>query len=494
MIFESTTRPVGIPAGFFVILFGYWEVVNVRKLLVLILVFFAVAIFAEIVVVEGYGETLQAAKDDARRNALEQVNGAFIKSLTKLEDLTPVKDVVFSTVEGYVKIVKILEQRKESDETGDYWYVKAKVEVMKENVEKRLSDLMKEVGSPTVGVVIAEKYQNESDYSQCSYPFKPEFFEKLGFKGKLAEKGLQIQEIGALAEYNKKLESYGVSSEDLQDISSVSKDIASYIVLVKVDYVGRYNSDYGVCSVSMRSDIQIVRTDTGKARSLSYTETYAGYSPEKVIEWILKSTKSRANIERISSDVVKTIYIDRAEYAFNPKNIRVRIDLDDIDWIRKISELLENLPDVMNVTRQKIAGKTVIFALRTYHTPDKLWEIMKENLSSDLDMELYNISGDTIAIKVHSLMIPIKREIVLKFKIDKLSTGVKIKRCLMKLSDVKFLGTVSRGKDMYAFKIESEMDPDELMELIEEMDCRGISIEAEDIADDGSWILFSASK
>ncbi len=465
-----------------------------RKFLILLFAFSMYVVFAETVIVEGYGDTLQAAKDDAKRNALEQVNGAFIKSLTKLEDLTPVKDVVFSTVEGYVKIVKILSQKKESDETGTYWYVKAKVDVMKQNVEKRLSDLMKEVGSPTVGVIIAEKYRNESGYSQCSYPFKPDFFEKLGFKGKLADKGLQVQEIGALAEYNKKLESYGVSSEDLQNISSVSKDIASYIILVKTDYVGRYNSDYGVCSVSMRSDIQIVRTDTGKARSLSFTETYAGYSPEKVIEWILKSDKSKASIDKMASDVVKTIYIDRAEYAFNPKNIRVRMDLDNIDWIGEISKLLENLPDVMSVTRQKITGKTVIFALRTYHTPDKLWEVMKENLSSDLDMELYNISGDAIAIKIHNLMAPVEREIVLKFKIDKLSTGVKIKRCLKKLSDVKFLGTVSRSRDMYAFKVETEMDPDDLMDIVEGMECRGINIEAEDIAEDGSWILFSARK
>ncbi len=465
-----------------------------KKFLAFLVLLISLIVLPETTIVEGYGDTLQAAKDDARRNALEQVNGAFIKSLTKLEDLTPVEDVVFSTVEGYVKILKILDQKKESDETGTYWHVKAKVEVMKKSVEERLSDLMKEVGSPTVGVMIAEKYENESGYSQCSYPFKPEFFEKLGFKGELADKGLQIQEIGALAEYNKRLESYGVSSEDLQNISSVSKDIASYIILVKVDYVGRYNSDYSVCSVSMRSDIQVVRTDTGKARTLSFTETYAGYSPEKVIEWILRSKKSKANIERISSNVVKTIYIDRAEYAFNPKNIRVRMDLDNIDWIEKVSELLENLPDVMNVARQKITGKTVIFALRTYHTPDKLWEVMKENLSSDLNMELYNISGDTVAVKVHGLMAPIRREVILKFSIDKLSTGLKIKRCLMKLSGVKFLGTVSRGKDMYAFKVETEMDPDELIETIEGMDCRGITMEAEDIADDGSWILFSTMK
>ena len=63
----------------------------------------------------------------------------------------------------------------------------------------------------------------------------------------------------------------------------------------------------------------------------------------------------------------------------------------------------------------------------------------------------------------------------------------------MNLDGVKFLGTVERSKEMFSFKVETEMDPEDLMIEIEEMEC-GVEISAEDIAEDGSWILFSAER
>ena len=460
------------------------------RFFVAVALFLSVLTLSETVVVEGYGDTLQEAMDDARRNALEQVSGAFVKSVTKVEDFELVKDTVFSTVQGYVKILEVLEKSKEQDVTGEYWRVKAKVEVLEKEIEQRISDLMAEVGEPTVGVMVSETYRGSGE---CDYTPSPDFFHLLGFSELLADRGLKIQEIGALAAYNEKLKSYGVGEKDLQDIASVAKDVASYVIAVKVDYTGRYNSYYGVCSVSMRADVKIVRTDTGKSFGRAFKETYASSSPEKAIEWILRSRKSKANLSKIADEVAKMIYVDRTEYALNPKNIRVRLEIPDLSWVSKVMELFENVPDVINVTRQKVTTSSVILALRTYHTPEKLWEVLKENLKSDLDMELLSISGDTIYVKVNGIIGKFKREVVLKFKIDKLSTGVKIKKCLKNFKDATLLGTVERSKEMFSFKVETELDPEDLMVEIEDMEC-DVEISAEDIAEDGSWILFSAKR
>ena len=65
--------------------------------------------FSEIVKVEGYGLTITQAEEDAKRRALELVEGSYIKGITKVQDMQTVMDLVISRVEGFVKVKNILE-------------------------------------------------------------------------------------------------------------------------------------------------------------------------------------------------------------------------------------------------------------------------------------------------------------------------------------------------------------------------------------------------
>ena len=495
MTADSITAGGDFPAGFcFRIPTGGGRV---RRFVVLALLLTLLgALFGEIVVVEECGMTRQEARDRAMRTALEQVNGAFITSRTKVEDFQAIEDIVYSRVKGFVRIVEVLKEWQEDDGYGNLLHcVRAKVEVQKQKVEERISQLMESVGNPTIVVITVENYVNRDYTSRCRIGSSFGFFEKFGFKGFLKDRGLEVQEISAdlVDRIKYEISREGFSPRVVDELVSDAKDIASYVVAVKADGYGTYVPDYDVCSVKLETLVKIIRTDTRKTIDLSYSGKIAKYLPMNAVEWLLRNPRSETNLEKIADDIAQRIYMDRVEYAFNPKNVRVRLILPRLDIASKVEELIRGLPEVQNVSKQLSRGNELVLAVQTYRTPERLWDLMHETLKGDIDMELVDLGGDTIVVKVNQLMTG-GGEVVLKFKIDRLSTGVKIKKCLMNLEGVKFLGTVGRSKEMYEFKIETDMDVEDLMVSVEEMNCSGVEITAEDVADDGSWILFSARR
>ncbi len=450
------------------------------KSLVLLLLAIATLAAADVVQVEGYGLTISQAEDDARRRALEIVEGSYIKAVTKVEDMQTVIDLVISRVSGFVRIKEILEKGCEGEGQARTCRVLAKIEVLRKDIEEHLKDLMIEIGEPSVGLLITESYR--SAYGSCSYPGKLHFF-TASLKELLVDEGLKVPQTEALASYNEKLKSEGASRKDLIDVSLALADIVSYVFAVKVQYTGRYVPDYDVCSVRMVVEANLVRADTGDiVKSYSMNEVAAGATPEAAIKKILlKSMKPFAQ------DLAEQIYIDRAIRALSDRSLRVRLNLKDPEMVSGVIETLqERLVNAKAISVLNRLGDVVILSVITRDSPDDLWKEIKDACSDRYEIELGRISGKMVEVNVLSQIAQSIKETYLKFKLAKFTLSKKVKECLKSINGVEILGRTSLKP--YTIKVKLSIDVEDLIGALEE--CKAASIELLDMAEDGSWFLF----
>ena len=107
-------------------------------LLVLCIFGFPNPCHALVQVAVGYGPTKQSAIDDARRNAVQQGLGAYIKSETKIVDAAVDYDRIIAKSSGYIRGYDILEESKDpSDSTH-----KVKLSVILE--DSKMENLLQE--------------------------------------------------------------------------------------------------------------------------------------------------------------------------------------------------------------------------------------------------------------------------------------------------------------------------------------------------------------
>ena len=90
------------------------------------------------VLVTGVGNDIQQAKEDAVRNAVQSVVGAYVSSDLVMRDRQLVKDQVLSYSAGYVTRLEVLSQQR--DLSGLY-RVKVRAEVSREKVKRKLDEL-----------------------------------------------------------------------------------------------------------------------------------------------------------------------------------------------------------------------------------------------------------------------------------------------------------------------------------------------------------------
>ena len=103
----------------------------------------------------------ERAKKDAFRNALEQVAGVKVQSVTTVKDFQLVSDAVSAKAEGMIKEYKILEEKVE----GGVASVKIDAMVSKSVVEDGFPLLLMEANNPKVAFIIAERMAGQTDFS-----------------------------------------------------------------------------------------------------------------------------------------------------------------------------------------------------------------------------------------------------------------------------------------------------------------------------------------
>ncbi len=433
-----------------------------------------------VVTVEGYGMNKQQALDDAYRVALEQVMGAWIKAKTKVKDMTPIEDLVLSRVAGYVKLKKIISY--EYDEDMESYKVVAEVEVIEGNIKEELSDLLAEAGSPSVGLMIKEEFSPKE--GKCGYDLNPMFLASAGMNEMLSEEGIPVQDISSLSEYNETLKMSGVSDKDLIKVSQAAANIVSYVLYLKANYYSRHVEEYDVCSVRLNLEGKLVRSDTGEiVKAYAFSEVMAGGSPEAAINRILKKV-----VPKITQKVAEDIYVDMVVKALSDRNIKVRFDLPSPELMGKIRDcVIDGYVDAKKVTVVNKMGNVLILSLLTSDRTDEVWEKLKQ-ICKDFSIKLITQSSNFLEIEVKNVVeTQGVKTIILKFDLKKFSLSKAVKVCVSNIEGIKSVKTISYKP--YTLKVAMSLSVEDLIDLISS--CEKFEAEVEDIAEDGSWILFS---
>jgi len=453
-----------------------------KSSIVLLILIFSIISYANstaVVTVEGYGMNKQQALDDAYRVALEQVMGAWIKAKTKVKDMTPIEDLVLSRVSGYVKLKKIISY--EYDEDMESYKVVAEVEVVEGDIKKELGSLLAEAGSPSVGLIIKEEFSPKE--GKCGYNLSPMFLASAGLNEMLSEEGIPVQDISSLSEYNETLRKSGVSNKDLIKVSQAAANIVSYILYLKANYYSRHVEEYDVCSIRLNLEGKLVRADTGEiVKAYAFNEVMAGGSPEAAINRILRKV-----VPKITQKVAEDIYTDMVVKALSDRNIKVRFDLPNPEFMGRIKECVMNgYVDAKKVTVVNKMGNSIILSLLTSDRTEEIWEKLK-GICKDFNMKLVAQSSNFLEIEVkntaetHEL-----GTIILKFDLKKFSLLKAVKACVSNIEGIRSVKTISYKP--YTLKVKTSLSVEDVIELI--TSCEKFEAEVEDIAEDGSWILF----
>jgi len=109
------------------------------------------------VTVDAAGMSLEEAKADARRKAVEAGAGTFIHSQSQTKDFVLVKDTILTRSAGFVQSLEVLSQTKTMD---DIIQIKAQAVVSIKGIEDMwgvVTNLLKQMGRPKIMVAINEK-------------------------------------------------------------------------------------------------------------------------------------------------------------------------------------------------------------------------------------------------------------------------------------------------------------------------------------------------
>ncbi|MCM0081827.1 hypothetical protein L4X63_09520 [Geomonas sp. Red32] len=147
------------------------SILRTPALIILLLVVGAVsAVWAdepekvEKVTVVGFGTTVDQARQDAIRNAVEQVVGTFVSSDTMVQNSSLIKDEILSFSGGYVREFKVIN----IDSVNDAFKLKAEAVVVSTKLKRKIEALniaMKEVDSDSLFAEALSKSQKSVDGS-----------------------------------------------------------------------------------------------------------------------------------------------------------------------------------------------------------------------------------------------------------------------------------------------------------------------------------------
>jgi len=151
-------------------------VASIRVTVFVITILISLVSFAttvEKVTVEGWGETIDLAKEDAGKEAVAQVVGMYTVSDSLVRNGELINDEVLTYSNGYIMSFKTTNSRRE----GDFWLVSAEVEVEVGKVTQKLRDIhITTIGSPEFEIKVAGAFTNAEKFRKV---FKKEVLDPI---------------------------------------------------------------------------------------------------------------------------------------------------------------------------------------------------------------------------------------------------------------------------------------------------------------------------
>ncbi len=255
----------------------------------------------------GIGDSYDAALSAAKRNAIEQGFGTYIKSESEVSNYQTVKDIILSKSEGFIKSYEVQEK---SEKKGS-WEVKITAKIAREELSteiKRLDEIRKTIGDQSILVFFGDggDKKNDNNYSA----FTEHAIRKIN--NYFQDRKFRTFDLGQLLEVVKK--KYG----SIKDIGSESnlKDVADQFnsdIFVRVDILPVITGESFVVKVIAK----MYETSTGE-----FLGADDGYSNKEFCGTVFNNS------------MIKDKEINRAVEEVMPKIMERGMS----QWSRKISE------------------------------------------------------------------------------------------------------------------------------------------------------------
>ncbi|MFQ6612615.1 MAG: hypothetical protein ACE5D2_05875 [Fidelibacterota bacterium] len=204
----------------------------------------------------GYGQTKDAAIEQAKRDAVEMGLGAYISSNTKVTT-TSIEDNIYSKAQGFVKTFKVV---KESQGPDGLWEVtiEAQVTDMINQVmadEAALQTLLNAMNRPRIVFLIRE--ENMIDNS-------PTDFAETKLLSMFYEKGFDVVDRQLVASLKGKPDYNQALSGNVAAAAKIASQLGAEVIVLGTAKISSGGKIYNMTAGQADMNAKIIRTDTGE--------------------------------------------------------------------------------------------------------------------------------------------------------------------------------------------------------------------------------------
>ncbi len=314
------------------------------------------------VTARGEGLTLDEAKSDALRKALEQAAGVEISSYSQTENFELIRDTIYSRADGIVTEFRVIE---EGDGVGGIKFCTVKAKVRRGAVASawgEVQNVLDQIGRPSIAVFIQEFIDGQP---------QPDSFVASQIENKLVNIGFTVKSGEHLKALAEKEAAHAATTSDVSKLQAIAKDFGAQIFIVgtgQADAAG-VRDLYGepVAMYNCSASFRMFHTDTARmiaSESLSAerggARTYKEHSPQAGKKAFENSGQKLADM------MYRNVMRVWATQISAGGEIELEVSgVSAVDAI-KIKKALQEIPKVKTVNVQTTSGQakfTIVVAM-----------------------------------------------------------------------------------------------------------------------------------
>ena len=299
---------------------------------------------------DGLGTSLQAALTDAKRNAVEQCIGSLLVSQTEVENFVLKKDFILVKTVGAVKQVEVLSETKNSD--GSY-FVRIRAIVSTSSIKEDLvamQILLESMNKPRLMVLIDEPGQPTVESNLVSF---------------MTDKGFDIIDSNTVEARN------ALVGNDKEAAEIGKLNGAEYIITGRASK-STGGGAFGMTSGQVALSVSIINCSTGKIlTSKSDTASFAHVDGNTA----LAKASERVASSLFNDAIFEKLIVSFQDMVNNGMPLEVVVEnVKNFSLKKKVTGLIETLPNVVSVKQQGFKKGTVSYTVVYKGVADALCE------------------------------------------------------------------------------------------------------------------------
>jgi len=311
-----------------------------------------------------------AAREEAKRflyrDALEKAIGAYVESVTQMENYQIVKDKVFSQTSGLVKTVAI---KKEWIDENNTFHIIAKCDVVEKALDGILGPaVIDAMGNPRVAVILDERIEDKTSFLSTAESAVLDIFKNSGFS--LVE-----------SSRTRKLREFDLASYNRADLAKIAHDYNADVIVFGEAYANSYNKiqrlGYRIYNTQSIVRLRAFLTDTEEIigfKEFSMRDTEGGGSVEDSALRILGKTAAQS-----AKNIVNQIAYQLASGVSNGNTSAIKVVLNGMDFntARSIKAYFSEIRGVTRIDQRSLQNGILELDI----VSDKTAEILADHLS-----------------------------------------------------------------------------------------------------------------